>query len=190
MPRRPSLHPAALLALGLGGVLAGHTVVYRLLLPDAHARAAALAATGHGYLAGAGAIATVAIVAALAVAFLGGVLRAPIVHRGLVGRRVAAFQVTAFVAMEVVERLASGATGHGLTAVLLVGLPVQIAIATGIAVVAAWLARAGRAVTGSPREVVGARPALVALTVSTRSPRSAGIAWPRRGRSPPPLLPA
>lgn len=189
MRRRPSRHPAALLALGLGGVLAGHTVVYRLLIPDAHTRAAELAATGHGYLSSADAIATVAIVAALAFAFLGGVLREPGPSGALLVRRIATFQVTAFVAMELIERLASGTVGHALPAVLLVGLPVQLAIALAIAAVAAWLARAGRAVTGSPREVVGARPALHAQGVTGRSPLRAGAAWAARGRSPPSLLP-
>ena len=189
MRRRPSLHPAALLALGLGGVLAGHTLVYRLLIPDAHTRAAELAATGHGYLSGADVIATVAIVAALAFAFLGGVLgeRAP--SGALLVRRIAMFQVTAFVAMELIERLASGTVGHALPAVLLVGLPVQLVVALAMAAVAAWLARAGRAVTGSPREVVGARPPLLAFEIHPRSPLRAGAAWAARGRSPPSLLP-
>jgi hypothetical protein len=189
MRRRPSLHPAALLALGLGGVLAGHALVYRLLIPDAHTRAAELAATGHGYLSGADAIGTVAIVAALAFVFLGGVLRERAPSRALLVRRIAMFQVTAFVAMELIERLASGTVGHALAAVLLVGLPVQLVIALAIAAVAAWLARAGRAVTGSPREVVGARPALLPLDVPPRSPLRAGAAWAPRGRSPPSLLP-
>jgi hypothetical protein len=189
MRRRPSPHPAALLALGLGGVLAGHTVVYRLLIPDAHTRAAELAATGHGYLSAADAIATVAIVTALAYAFLGGVLRAPALSGGLLVRRIAAFQVTAFVAMEGIERLASGTLGHALPAVLLLGLPVQLVVALAIAAVAAWLARAGRAVAGSPREVAGARPALLAFDVPPRSPLLAGAGWAPRGRSPPSLLP-
>jgi hypothetical protein len=189
MRRRPRLHPATLLALGLGGVLVGHSIVYRLLIPDAHTRAAELAATGHGYLSGADAIATVAIVAALAYAFLGGVLRAPAPSGALLVGRIAAFQVAAFVAMEGIERLASGTVGHALPAVLLVGLPVQLVVALAIAAVAAWLARAGRAVTGSPREVVGARPAVLARNIAPPSLLRAGARWAPRGRSPPSLLP-
>jgi hypothetical protein len=117
------------------------------------------------------------------------VLRAPALSGGLLVRRIAAFQVTAFVAMEGIERLASGTRGHALPAVLLLGLPVQLVVALAIAAVAAWLARAGRAVAGSPREVAGARPALLAFDVPPRSPLLAGAGWAPRGRSPPSLLP-
>jgi hypothetical protein len=189
MPRRSSPGPAALLALGLGGVVAGHTLVYRLLVPDAHARAAELAATGHGYLSGVGALATAASVAALALVFLGGVLRAPVLDGARIARRLVAFQVTAFFVMEVLERVASGAGSRGLPAALLVGLPAQALVAVAIAALVRWLVRAGGAVTRSPREVVTARPALVALTITDGAVLARGVAWARRGRAPPAFLP-
>jgi hypothetical protein len=162
MSRRPTIGPGTVLALALGGVLAGHTLTYRVLLPDAHARAFELARTGHGYLSGANAIGIVVAVAALALVFLANIRtntsRGP---DGIV-RRLAAFQVATFLAIEIMERLVSGSGVHGLPTLLLVGLPVQAAIAVALGVLVRALVRAARALTGSPRTPVTARAAVLA----------------------------
>jgi hypothetical protein len=126
------------LGLALGGVLLGHTVAYRLLLPDAHARALELAASGHGYLSGADVVGLVAAVVALAAIFLGGVLRTNETAPPHLAARLVGFQIAAFLAMEVLERIASGGGLQHLPSVLLVGVPAQALIAL-LAAFAAWL---------------------------------------------------
>ena len=117
-----SSRPSVLLGLALGGVLLGHTVAYRLLLPDAHARTLELAASGHGYLSGANVVGLVAAVIALAALFLGRVLRADQMDLRHLTPRLIGFQMAVFVAMEVLERISSGGGVQHLPAVLLVGL--------------------------------------------------------------------
>ena len=108
MSDRPTVRPATLLGLALGGVLLGHAVTYRLLLLDAHARATELARTGHGYLTGANTLGFLAVVAAMAAVFLGRLLRGETPTASVVAWRLATFQVASFAALEVLERLGSG----------------------------------------------------------------------------------
>jgi hypothetical protein len=129
------------LGLALGGLLLGHTLAYRLLLPDAHTRALELAASGHGYLSSANVVGLVAAVVALAALFLGGVLRSHDSQPRHLAARLIGFQMAAFLAMEVLERIASGGGVQHLPAVLLIGLPVQALIAVLVAFVARLLLR-------------------------------------------------
>jgi hypothetical protein len=186
MSQRSNVRPATVLGFGLGGVLVGHALTYLVLVPDAHARTAELTATGHGYLGGANAIGLVAVIAALAVLFF----------RGLAGtdggasrvyQRLAAFQLTAFAAMEILERLGSGVGPRHLVPTLAVGLPVQIGVAAFVALLVRLVARAAAAVAdraahGAPAWSFGAIPLIAGpATVPTLAP--AGGRPP--GRAPP-----
>jgi hypothetical protein len=152
--------PSALLLLGTAwaGAVAGHTLTYLLTVPQAAARDALLASTGHNYWAAAVAVALVlGLVSATAVIvrqFRGGLrgertMGADGVPR--LARRLAALQISIFLIQEVLERLDVGAPIGGVRTgrLLLVGVCVQALIATALAVALFLLARvsaaAGRA---------------------------------------------
>ncbi len=185
MSARGSSRPSLVLGLALGGVLLGHTVAYRVLLPDAHARTLELAASGHGYLSGANVVGLVAAVVALAALFLGRVLNAEEIDLRHLTVRLIGFQMAVFVALEVLERLASGGGVQHLPAVLLVGLPVQAAVALLVALVARLLLRMAAAIA----ERLGAAPGWAVATLTFAD----GSAAPRQhlptgsppGRAPP-----
>jgi hypothetical protein len=145
MSDRSNVRPATVLGFALGGVLVGHALTYLVLVPDAHARTAELSATGHGYLGGANAFGLVAVIAALAVLFFRGLAgadgSAPRVYE-----RLAAFQLTAFAAMEILERLGSGVGLRHLVPTLAVGLPVQLAVSAFVALLVRFVARTAAAV--------------------------------------------
>jgi hypothetical protein len=176
------------LGLALGGVVLGHTVAYRLLLPDAHTRALELAASGHGYLSGANVVGLVAAVAALAALFLGGVLRTnDTAPRHLVSRLIG-FQVAAFCAMEVLERIASGGGLQHLAAVLVIGLPVQALIAVLVALVARSLLRVATAIAALlDRTPTWAAVPIVFAGVAAE-PRRLDRTGSPQGRAPPSFL--
>lgn len=189
MSRRHTVAPGATLALGLSGVLAGHMLTYGLLVPNAHARAIELARTGHGYLSSANAIGIWAAIAGLAAVFLGAVLRPNEASRAEIAWRLAAFQLAAFAAMELVERIASGAALHDLTSLLTVGIPAQLLVAGVIALVVRFLVRTAAAVLAHGRALSLRSPASLA-TIGTlvRSPSAAPSWGAADGRGPP--LPA
>jgi hypothetical protein len=177
--------------LMFGGLLAAHSLGYRLAIADPHARADALAHSGHGYFA----------YAPFALAVCLGILVAALVHQGAAGfrgkrRRAAASPLIlflppmAFVIQEFLERLIHA--GHvPLTLVLqpafLVGLALQLPFALA-ALLVAWAldsaARAvGRALAVRPRL---AFPAFVPVPVRVAAaPRPAGLARGYGERAPP-----
>jgi hypothetical protein len=188
MSARGSSRPSLVLGLALGGVLLGHTVAYRLLLPDAHTRTLELAASGHGYLSGANMVGLVAAVSGLATLFLGGVLRTHQAEPRNLAARLVGFQMAAFVAMEVLERLASGGRAQYLAAVLLIGLPVQALIAVLVALVARLLLRAAAVVADLlDRTPAWERVALAFVDGST-APRTRPRTGRPPGRAPPSLV--
>jgi len=156
MSSRPSVRSATLLGLALGGVLVGHALTYRALVPDAHARTAELAETGHAYLGGANALGLFSAIAALSILFLGRLVRA---HGDLphTFRRLAAFQLTTFAVMEVLERLGSGAGIRGLLPSLVVGLPVQVLVACVVALVVRCIMRTATVVADRAARGAAAR---------------------------------
>jgi hypothetical protein len=188
MSSRGSSRPSLVLGLALGGVVLGHTVAYRLLLPDAHTRALELAASGHGYLRGANVVGLVAVVVALATLFLGGVLRTnPTAPRHLAARLIG-FQVAAFCAMELLERIASGGGLQALPAVLVIGLPVQALIAVLVALAARLLLRVATAMADlldrSPTWV----PVPIVFAGDAAEPRRPDRTGSPPGRAPPSFL--
>lgn len=175
---------ASVLGLAFGGVVAGHWLAYA---GAEHAREAT--ADAHAWLAPASRLALVAVIATLAAATLRRVIRpadtAP--RWGSVAARLFAFQATAFLAVEVSERLVAGTGLHDLPALL----PVGIAAQALIAIIGAWLLRAalhvgeliGAVATSSPRPPV---PVLSITARVTRSrPVPAWIAAPVGLRAPP-----
>ena len=114
------------------GLVLGHWVAYALGTPHAHAREELLHATGHGYLPYATQVALLAGAIGLVALFF-----ARFSHREGRGSFVfdavvlAAVQSITFVAMEVGERLASGASLHDLAQgnLLAIGITVQVAMA-------------------------------------------------------------
>ena len=185
MSARGSSRPSLVLGLALGGVLLGHTVAYRVLLPDAHARTLELAASGHGYLSSANVVGLVAAVVALAALFLGRVLNADEIDLRHLTTRLIGFQMAVFVAMEVLERIASGGGVQHLPAVLLVGLPLQVAVALVVALVARLLLRVAAAI--AERLAAAPRWAVAPLTFADGSaaPRQHLLTGSPPGRAPP-----
>lgn len=193
MSDRPTIRPATLLGLALGGVLLGHAVTYRLLLPDAHARATELARTGHGYLTGANTLGLLAVVAAMAAVFLGRLLRGETPTASVVAWRLATFQVASFAALEVLERLGSASGFDRMVPLLLIGVPAQLLVAGLVvllvrfairtAAVVADLAVHGTAAWPHPPQVA-ARPAM-----DPWCPARAATAVVPPGRAPPVLRP-
>jgi hypothetical protein len=126
----------ATMCVAVGGVLAGHWLTYLAVAPMAGPRAAILHETGHTYLGMANDLALVAALAAMATMFVGQLTDpAPAgLLEGITGR-VVRFQVSAFVALEVLERLTAGSP---LAELIHSGiLPIGIAAQVGIAYLAA-----------------------------------------------------
>ncbi len=188
MSARGSSRPALVLGLALGGVLLGHTAAYRLLIPDAHTRALELAASGHGYLSGANVVGLAAAVVALAALFLGGVLRTHEAAPRNLAMRLIGFQMAAFLAMEVLERIASGGGVQHLPAVLAIGLPVQALIAGLVVLLARFLLRAAAAIADLLlRGPAWAETASV-LVGASAEPRRPDRTGSPPGRAPPSLV--
>jgi hypothetical protein len=158
------------------GLVLGHSLAYALATPQAHAREQLLHATGHGYLPFATQVAMLAAALSLAALFLSRLGR----HggRGSFGvdvARLAGVQSAAFVAMEVGERLASGASlldlVHG--PLLAIGLVVQLVVAVVGALALRLTERAAECA-----ESLGRSPANRASATLTLAIASAGA--PRR----------
>jgi hypothetical protein len=188
MTRRGSSRPSLVLGLALGGVLLGHTVAYRLLLPDAHTRALELAASGHGYLSGANVVGLVASVAALATLFLGGVLRTNETAPRHLSARLVGFQLAAFLTMEVLERIASAGDVQHLPSVLVIGLPVQALIALLVALVVWLLLRVAASIADLLFPAPGWGETVLTVLEAAAEPRRREGTGSPPGRAPPSFL--
>lgn len=136
--RRP-----VVLGVAVGGVLAGHWLTYLAVSPTSHARTALLHDTGHAYLGLANDVGLLVVMAAFAAIFLGRLTARGFDSGAGITRRIVGFQVGAFLAMEVLERITAGASLAALAHHLL--LPVGIAVQIGVALLASavirWLLR-------------------------------------------------
>lgn len=134
----------ATLGVAVGGVLAGHWLTYLVVAPIAGSRATILHQTGHSYLGLANDLALVAALAAMASMFIAQ-LTSPAPAPGLLGitGRVVRFQVCAFVALEVLERVTAGSPLSDLirSGILPIGVAAQIMIGLLAAFVIRWLLR-------------------------------------------------
>ncbi len=173
--------------LAFAGALAGHALTYAWLVPGAAERASVLNATGHGYLATADGFGLVAAFVSLAAVFLGHLIgpAAPsLSFRSLVAR-IAGFQVLAFAAMEITERLHVGASLADLTRVLPAGTLAEIAVAIVVATLRLVLRAAevvaaaiGRAATTPPRPSIARGRLPVPVLPRTAARGTAGIRAP------------
>jgi hypothetical protein len=129
----------------------------------------------------------VAIIAALCVTFLRDVLDGGPRRPAAVLGRLCAFQLSAFVAMEIAERVGSGSGMHHVGEILAVGIPAQVLVAAAVALVVRWVVRvASVAATVRGRAGVGTPGAALALSVLPTSFRPAGVAFAiPAGRAPP-----
>jgi len=154
----------ATLGVAVGGVLVGHWLTYLAIAPIAGTRATILHQTGHSYLGLANDLALVAALAAMASMFIAQLTR-PAPEGQLLGitGRVIRFQVCAFVALEVLERVTAGSPLAELirSGILPIGIAAQIAIGFLAGFVIRWLLRTadrvaaalGRAATPPRRDV-------------------------------------
>ncbi len=133
----------ATLGVAVGGVLAGHWLTYLAVSPSAHERAVILHDTGHSYLDLVSDIALVAALVAFASIFLSRLTKRSTDDGVSVTQRMIAFQVSAFLGMEVLERVATGAALAGLfqAHLLPLGIAAQIGVASLAAAAIRWLLR-------------------------------------------------
>jgi hypothetical protein len=138
-----------LAGMAVVGAVLGHWLSYLLAVPDPHLRAEILSQTGHGYwilaikaavLFGFAALGTI-----LVRSFIGSTRgqHPPEDRPAMLALRLAGVQVSAFVAMEAVERTIAGEAftqmfQHHL---LLLGVAIQIAVACVGALVLLWFGR-------------------------------------------------
>ena len=135
-------------AVGAGLALS-HWLAYLIAVPHAHERERLLEHTGHGYWPLAAAVAAALGLVALVVTGSRAVARARDVdlgqpRLGQLVARLARVQLPAFVLLEATERLASGAADLAfvLQAPVLVGLGMQLLVATVLGVLLARFAQA------------------------------------------------
>lgn len=154
------------------GLIVGHLLSYLIAIPDAARRAVVLAETGHDYLHLAGDVALVLAFAAVVTVALRaasgrGATELPSGVR--LAWRLGALQAGAFVAMEVAERLVSGAGLVELFAdhLFATGIVVQLVIASAGVLLLRWLGR------------VAVR--IAAALGRSRRRRPAGTIWVRPG---------
>ena len=180
-------------ALGVAGagIVVGHWLAYAIGTPHALARDELLRSTGHGYLPYATQVALLAGAVGLVGLFLTRLSR-----RGTRGSfagdvaRLTAVQSGAFVAMEVGERLLSGASLHDLThgPLLAIGLGVQLVLAVAGALTLRLTERAAEVAELLGRPGFPFAPSLVAATTlapAVMPMRPALLA--ARSRAPPSL---
>jgi len=138
------------------GLLIGHVASYDLVYPDAHVHAQVLEASGHQWLW----LLEPSIILGLLVAVLAGFVGSRSSRRRDVRFRVlAAIQISAFLAIEVTERLGNGihpdemlhqVTDHGLWLVLVIGIGAQLLTAWLGSAASRWVAEVAQATTTPP----------------------------------------
>jgi hypothetical protein len=179
--------------LMLGGIVAGHALGYRLAFTDAHARADALAQSGHSYFR----FLPLALAVSLGVLLTGLAFQALAGYRGQPRRAatsplIVVLPPIAFVVQEIAERLLH--TGHvpwtlPVQPAFLLGLALQLPFALA-ALLLAWVldsaARAvGRALSTAPR--LAFQPFVPQPVRVVAAPRPAGLARGYGERAPPSL---
>ena len=142
------------MGVAVGGVLAGHWLTYLLVAPMAGSRATILHQTGHSYLGLANDLALVVALTAMATMFVGQLTRpAPAGQLDGLALRVVRFQVSAFVLLEVLERVTAGSPLSELirTGILPIGIVAQVGIGYLAVRAIRWLLRTADRVAGALR---------------------------------------
>jgi hypothetical protein len=169
------------------GVVLGHLLTYAIAVPDARERSGILARTGHAYFPVFAEYALVVGAATLA-AWLIASLRPgrPIAGAGDLVRVLAPVQAVVFVCLEIGERAVAGASFADLLGLhLVVGVLLQVVVATAVARVVAALTRAAAERLTGPsdrRPPQGTRP--VGVGAIPRPATQAVLAVPP-ARAPP-----
>jgi hypothetical protein len=175
--------PRTIAALGVAafGLVVGHWLAYAIEAPGAAERSQLLRHTGHGYLPYLTQVAVLALTAGLAALFVARLSRRG-ARTGFArdAARLAFVQVVAFVAMEVGERLLSGASLHDLAhgPLLAIGIGVQLLVALAGASI---LRLTERAADGAAAAREAALPPWSAPSVATvpaflpQTPRRRGL---------------
>jgi hypothetical protein len=186
---RPRLTWLVAVPLALAGTEIAHELAYALADPERHRRAAALAASGHGYLAFAPILAVVGLgIVAVALAF-----RADQARRGRQGegiaRRLALVPPVAFAVQEHLERLVHSGSfpfAAALEPTFVVGLALQLPFALLTLWVARMLLRAAdRLGAALARVELTYTALLLPVPISCELPRLAPLALGHSGRGPP-----
>jgi hypothetical protein len=150
MPRhRRTVGGFSLVGVAVGGVVLAHWLAYVLAIPGAYARAQVLAASGHSYWVMAIKFAVVLGLAGLGALFVRHLDRSPHTWESgqeafsAIAARLSLLQVMAFIAMEVTERVVVGAPVAHLFhhRLFLVGLALQLIVASGGALLLLWFSR-------------------------------------------------
>jgi hypothetical protein len=176
-----------------GGLLAGHSIAYRVAIPDPHQRAHALEEAGHGYLSFAPlalGVCLALVLAALALLVIAALRGEP--RREAPPALFAALPLLAFAIQEQVERYAH--TGHlpwtaALEPTFAVGIAVQLPFAFAALLLAEVLDSLAHAVgvalaaTGAPRISLALPTEPTVAPVDL--PRPAVLARGYGGRAPP-----
>ncbi len=174
------------------GLLIGHVAAYDLVYPDGHVHAQVLEATGHQWLW----VLEPSLALGVLIAAIAGLIGSRSGHpREVRFRLLALIQVSAFLGIELLERLGHGITlpdiaheltDHGLWLVLLIGIGAQL--------LTAWLGSAAShsiadvaAVTSAPRRPRTARPSV--LRAVTDAPITLRLHRAHGSRAPPFALP-
>ncbi len=177
----------------VAGLVLSHWLAYLIAVPHAHERERVLESTGHGYWPLAAAVAAVLGLVALVVTGSRAVVQARDADLGQQRSRhlmvrLAAMQIPAFVLLEAIESIASGTASLdvALQAPFLVGLGLQLIVATALAVLLSRFARAaariarfllrGRLPVRAPAVPPPARPAAMPARLLGLAP--AGIRGP------------
>jgi hypothetical protein len=190
--RRLASSPSLVIAgWAIVGLLIGHVAAYDLVYPDGHVHAQVLDATGHQWLW----ILEPSLVLGVLIAAIAGLIGSRSGHpREVRFRLLAVIQISAFLGIEVFERLGHGLTlpditheftDHGLWLVLLIGIGAQL--------LTAWLGSATSrsiadvaAVTSLPRRPRTARPGV--LRPVTSAPVTPRLHRVHGSRAPPTRL--
>ena len=189
----PQLRGLPVFGFAAAGLLLGHALSYMLALPDPYHRDVVLTRTGHGYLPAAGQTAVILILAAVAA-----ILARAWVNRdrgeperfSSIAGTLASVQIGAFAALEILERVVTGAPLGDLIGdhLLVIGVVTQVVVSLVGAALLVWFARTSerivRAAIGSP--IALPRPLLVeALPATPDHPRGRIVASARNVRAPP-----
>lgn len=191
MSERRHLRDLPTFAFAFVGLFVGHLLSYLIAIPDPARRAAVLARSGHAYLHLAGDAAVFFGFAAVVTIGLRAVTKRDAADRPSTAHlalRLGALQAGAFVAIELGERLVSGAGLGELFAdhVFGIGIVVQLAIAAVGALLLRWIGRVAVRIVDALVRPPRRRPAgtLLLRWTSTWSPRPA-FAGTVSARAPP-----
>lgn len=182
-------HTAITMGVAGAGLMLGHRLAYALDAPHAHERDEILRATGHAYLPYATRVALLAGAIGLVALFLARLTRRePGTAFGRDWARLAAVQTTAFVIMEVAERLLSGATladlAHG--PLLPIGVGAQLVLALIGATILRSTVRAADAVAQLDRSSAPPAPAARTVALARVALLRHSAMLPAGSRAPPP----